>query len=682
MKRKEDTFCATAVFALALALRLPGLGLFLTSDERTNTYLGTIQVLEGLLQGNLGDTYWHFYPGVTMSWLGMAGLLAQYLPGRAAGNGQALAVFLRQDIAALIVAARLPFALLTAGSVAGLYLLACPLFGRRVALVGAILLAVDPFYLAHSRVIHVDAPTTAFMAVSALSFALFWRGRLSGGPGDLRWAALSGGMAGLAMLTRSPAPYLFIFVPLASLTGWLLERRRGSDGWRRWLLALLVFGGIAALTFFALWPAMWVDPIGTMRRMLEQTYGKVEAGHVTYFLGKVSLDPGPLFYPYVVAFRLTPLTSLGLILGLGRMLFAGRTPGGSRAREASWYWYALAYVVLLFLLGLASAKKQDRYLLPVFPFLDLLAAGGLVGLLDLAGARLKGYLPAAVALILGLFFTLPRYPYFFTCYNELLGGLQSAVSLVPVGWGEGMEQVGAYLDSLPGAGSLRVAAVPAQCLRPYFSGQVEQLHTSRPAMSADYVVLYVNETQRLAPSPEIVRYFQAGQPEQVIAVDGVPYAWVYEGPKIVTAALPDSRAKANLRFGGGMRLRGYDWNSEEKLRVILYWEAISAMDDDYTVSLRLLDGDGKIVSQRDGWPVGGLLPTHLWRPGDFVRDEYEMELPGDTPPGDYRLELGVYRKADEPLLPVYRGMEQPVSERAVAGPLILSEQPGKESSGD
>jgi 4-amino-4-deoxy-L-arabinose transferase-like glycosyltransferase len=668
--RKRDIFWAALVFALALALRLPGLSLFLTSDERTNTYLGTAQVLEGLLRGDFGDTYWHFYPGVTMSWLGMAGLLAQYLVG---GAGLSLAAFLRQDISHLIAAARAPFAVLTAGSVAGVYLLARPLFGQRTALVGAILLAVDPFYLAHSRVIHVDAPTAAFMALSALSFALFWQERLAGGPGDLRWAAFSGGMAGLAMLTRSPAPYLFAFIPLAALVGGVIERPRRPV---RWLSALALFGAVAAVVFFALWPAMWVDPAGTLRRMLAETYGKVEAGHVTYFLGRVSDDPGPLFYPYVVAFRLTPLTSLGALLGLALAIFTSR----SKARAATWY--AWAYVFLLFLLALTSPKKQDRYLLAVFPFIDLLAAGGLVGLLELMGLRITDYglriayyLLAAGALLLGLTFTLPHYPYFFTYYNALMGGLPAAVDKVPVGWGEGMERVGAYLNGLPEAHKLRVAAVPAQCLRPYFSGQVEQFHTAYPALAADYVVLYMNQVQRLAPAPEIVRYFQAQEPEQVVLIGGVPYAWVYKGPRFVTPSLPAPQVEAHLRFGAGMRLRGYGWRAGETpsgpLRVTLYWQAISAMGEDYAVSLRLLDGDGQILSQRDGWPGGGLLPTHLWRAGDFVRDEYEMELPEGTPPGSYQLEIGVYRIADEQLIAVHRGTGQPAAERAVAGPLVL-----------
>ncbi len=70
LRRQVTTarFWAILTFLLALAPRLPGLRIFLTSDERTNLYWAGSQFVEGLLSGNLSLTYWHFYPGVTMSW--------------------------------------------------------------------------------------------------------------------------------------------------------------------------------------------------------------------------------------------------------------------------------------------------------------------------------------------------------------------------------------------------------------------------------------------------------------------------------------------------------------------------------------------------------------------------------------------------------------------------------------
>ena len=92
---------------------------------------------------------------------------------------ETLAEFVRRPILDLILAARLPYALLTAGGVAGFYLLARRLLGHRTAVLGALFIAFDPFYLAHSRVAHGDAPVAVFMGLSALAFSSMCKKRLS-----------------------------------------------------------------------------------------------------------------------------------------------------------------------------------------------------------------------------------------------------------------------------------------------------------------------------------------------------------------------------------------------------------------------------------------------------------------------------------------------------------------------
>ena len=42
-----------------------------------------------------------------------------------------------------------------------------------MALLGALFIAFDPFYLAHSRVAHGDAPVAVFMSLSALTFFIY-----------------------------------------------------------------------------------------------------------------------------------------------------------------------------------------------------------------------------------------------------------------------------------------------------------------------------------------------------------------------------------------------------------------------------------------------------------------------------------------------------------------------------
>jgi hypothetical protein len=664
---------ALLLFLLALAPRLLGLRSFLTSDERTNLYWAGSQFLEALLSGDLSLTYWHFYPGVTMSWVEALGLAGSWGLTRLTGSTtDTLAQFVRRPILDLILAARLPYALLTAGAVAGFYLLARRLLGHRTALLGALFIAFEPFYLAHSRVAHADAPVTVFMGLSVLAFLVYLQGALSHSTRDVavaerrgptkerRWLILSAAMGALAALTKAPGPFMAIFVIIVALGDWLLSSWRGRrlDWWlaRRWLVDLTLWGGVAVLLIVVLWPAVWVSPVGTLLRMLDETLGKVEEGHLVFFMGRPTLNPGPWFYPYVISFRLTPITLIGAILSAGLIvvrLIGLVRKGGEESRLPSRYiaaallWF---YVISLLLFGNLSPKKQDRYLLPLLPILDLLAAFAYVEIGKWANQQARNWadkrpiirsmqhatriaLPLLL-LIIHAFPVVTAYPYYLAYFNPLMGGLPRAVETTLVGWGEGMEEAAAYLNQRSDADKLYVAAVPAQTFLPYFQGTGENFYTNDVALRADYVVLYVSQVQRLAPSPEIVRYFSTMEPEYTVHVSGRPYAWIYPGPKLITTDVPSDATLTNVGFDDKLRLAGYQISNLQlptsSPEIVLYWQVLSSMDDDYTISVRLVAPDGTWLAQHDGWPGGGLLPTSQLRQGDYVQDIHTMEVPPDV----------------------------------------------------
>ncbi|HMN31290.1 MAG TPA: hypothetical protein PKE45_24275, partial [Caldilineaceae bacterium] len=60
------------------------------------------------------------------------------------------------------------------------------------------------------------------------------------------------------------------------------------------IAGFVVWGALATLTFVLLWPAMWVDPLGTLLRMGNEMGEYVER-HTTlnYFWGQPVNDPGP-----------------------------------------------------------------------------------------------------------------------------------------------------------------------------------------------------------------------------------------------------------------------------------------------------------------------------------------------------------------------------------------------------
>ncbi len=98
------------------------------------------------------------------------------------------------------------------------------------------------------------------------------------------------------------------------------------------------------------------------------------------------------------------------------------------------------------------------------------------------------------------------------------------------------------------------------------------------------------------------------------------------------------------RLASGANLVGYTverpaWG---QVRVTLYWWAARAPSQSYTVFTQVLDSDGDLVAGHDSLPADGDAPTHTWVTGRVYADTHLIELPGDLPPGTYRVVAGMY----------------------------------------
>jgi len=82
------------------------------------------------------------------------------------------------------------------------------------------------------------------------------------------------------------------------------------------------------------------------------------------------------------------------------------------------------------------------------------------------------------------------------------------------------------------------------------------------------------------------------------------------------------------------------------LGVELTWRALGKIDAYYSFYVKLLDDAGHSIAGWDGQPMGGAAPTLLWVPGTTIADQVMLDVPPGTPPGDYALEVGMYRAED------------------------------------
>ncbi len=534
------------LFLAAVLPRAAGLGSFATADEAKWVYRSA-QFLGALLRGDLAGTVVNLTPGVTTTWLGASGLAAYYALHRAE-----LAVPFTAWLASLpefradlgvLVAVRWPMVLFTSLGVVAFYYLARRLVAGPVALLAALLLALDPHFISLSRVLGHDAPAGVFVGLALLAFLppLTSSGP-TGSPTGWRWTIISGAMSGLAWLSKSPAFFLAPFVGLVAL----VEARRQRAALADWLLRLAVWG-IAGLVVFALvWPAGWRDPLGAPYAVVHNAFlsatDSAEAEAEGYWQVP---DLGPLYYGVNGALKLSPLVTLGLVAWLGLLL-------ARRRKATAVEWWLLIFAVSFIAFMTWGSKHSNRYILPAWPALCLLAAVGLEQISNvkrqtsnvkrqvlnvkslISNLQSRSGLRAACYALLGALLLLPAlltYPYYSTYFNPLLGGPLVAPRLVKIGWGEGLDRVGGWLSAQPDAPALKVGSYYASALAPFFSGQISDV----TAGGLDYVVLYRKQVQGGYPSPTVLRYFAAEKPLYTARLAGIDYAWVYPGPAMQPA---------------------------------------------------------------------------------------------------------------------------------------------------
>jgi 4-amino-4-deoxy-L-arabinose transferase-like glycosyltransferase len=80
----------------------------------------------------------------------------------------------------------------------------------------------------------------------------------------------------------------------------------------------------------------------------------------------------------------------------------------------------------------------------------------------------------------------------------------------------------------------------------------------------------------------------------------------------------------------------------EVLPVALTWTVQASPKRDYAVFVHLEDDAGKVYSYGDGAPRGGNYPIWAWAEGEVIVDDRTLAVAADTPPGRYRIVVGLY----------------------------------------
>ncbi len=138
---------------------------------------------------------------------------------------------------------------------------------------------------------------------------------------------------------------------------------------------------------------------------------------------------------------------------------------------------------------------------------------------------------------------------------------------------------------------------------------------------------------------------------------------------------PQVAASANL--GGRIALLGYDLNerprSGEALDVTLYWQVLQDGErDDYATFAHLVDDLGF----RWGEETFFTYPSSQWRAGDLILYHRRIPIAAGTPPGRYRLQLGIFSASLDARLPLLEAAGQMAGTAIDLGPFEVSTAAG------
>ncbi|MFN7987172.1 MAG: glycosyltransferase family 39 protein [Thermoanaerobaculia bacterium] len=379
----------------------------------------------------------------------LAGLALTGLPLRSADDplhtppspGRLLRFLYRNETppGTILLRARLPFVALLAVLLLAVRAEARRRWGPWAGCAALAFAALEPNLNAHAGVVHTDLAVTLFVVLSLRPLSALAR------PGERRAAPLLGLFWGLAFLSKFSAPLL----ALCTLPFLAADARTCRDDLPRLARRLAAAAGIALLVTLA--GFAWAyrnqaaadrqdlarERLGTMGRSEGAARLAIRAGDafpplgnlltgalsvalqsevgagVNYFLGKVSREGSPWYFPVALAVK----APLGLLLGVA---------AGLAAREGRRFAAASGLSVALFLLLSARTTYNIgvRHALLVFP-LAAIAAGAALAEAGSAPAE-RGARARRAAAVGGLLLAsveiVAVHPHELSFFNALAGG--------------------------------------------------------------------------------------------------------------------------------------------------------------------------------------------------------------------------------------------------------------------
>ncbi|HCK65116.1 MAG TPA: hypothetical protein DHW49_02520 [Anaerolineae bacterium] len=429
-----------------------------------------------------------------------------------------------------------------------LYYLLQKLLPKWIAFFAIVFASLDPFWMAHARMMDHEAMVSSFVIISILSLLIYFtQGK------KIFFLLLSGFAAGFAQLTKSSAIAMLATIGILLLIQIYQERGQG------WLKAFLnqtkVFGiwlAVLAITYFVFWPGMWVAP----GKMLYQVYGNAfsfafqgarltvteELNVEEFSLNTNATDVWDV--AKILFYRVTPLTWVGVLLGLTfRFNPKVELIRPLKLLSALLLITAIAFILLI---GIAQGRNSPHYILSSYLSLNILAGLGWIHAIQWLYARFSvrqlqiQYAGLAIVLLIQGWSALSNFPYYFTYRNPILYSMGWYNEFPHFPYGEALEQAGQYLAKLPDAENTVLFSYYSRgCVSYYYPGQVISFrpyyadgnHATdllNNINASDYLIVYYANQGQLPHYQTFLKVLSNVEPFHVIWMNGYEYVRIYK----------------------------------------------------------------------------------------------------------------------------------------------------------
>ncbi|MBX3037129.1 MAG: glycosyltransferase family 39 protein [Anaerolineales bacterium] len=513
------------------------------------------------------NTRYDYHPAVTTTWMVTAGMFSYFPEYRGLGQGYFdvrktnYEEFLRaqeKDVLTILRNGRyVQTAVILFFAVIAFYFLQL-IVGYSIAFLSVSLAMLAPFFLGHARLFNHEGMLAIFVLVSFLAIYVYLHKERK-----LIYLLISGASFGLAQLTKSSSIVLIGVIGLMLLIQLI---RKDENPLRSKLIFVSKTLGIwfisAALTYFILWPGMWVAPT----KMLSEVYGnafsyafqgarleaidEIEQAPPAEFNIASRLAGIRLYITYWLS-GTTFITWLGIIFA-GFLFFSK-----SKIENIKSLVFYLLILGSLFILmfGIVQGRNYAHYITSAFLAFDIIAGigWGFAWMYTQNKWQILNKTYANVTFIIALVLTqigfgLPYAPYYFTYKNPL------AKQPATFGYGEGYDQAAEYLINKPNASQMRVYVYNGMGTFSYlFVGEtlvfkrvylVDESYEQivEEMKSSDYLVLYPIIREKQPETEKLFNAFENVTPEKTILINSMDYVYIYN-----VSEIPESVYEALLK---------------------------------------------------------------------------------------------------------------------------------------